>query len=122
MIFSATLRRTGRCLLGHVDDAHAPLADLFQQLVRADDRAGALGERRQVVGRGGAGLDRGRLQEALLLLVDLEQGVQPVSQPAILAADLVEVGPACHPVFDPAGHLEDGLFIELDEIHWLGHR
>ena len=30
-------------LLGHEDDAHAPLADRLQQLVGADDRAGALG-------------------------------------------------------------------------------
>ena len=29
-------------LLGHVDDAHAPFADLLQQLVRADDRAEGL--------------------------------------------------------------------------------
>ena len=27
-------------LLGHVDDAHAPFADLLQELVGADDRAG----------------------------------------------------------------------------------
>ena len=27
-------------LLGHIDDAHAPFADLLQQLVRADLRAG----------------------------------------------------------------------------------
>ena len=32
-------------LLGHVDDAHAPFADLLQQLVGADDCAGALGNR-----------------------------------------------------------------------------
>ena len=43
MIFRATLRRTGCGLLGHVDDAHAAFADLLQQLVGADDRAGALG-------------------------------------------------------------------------------
>ena len=33
-------------LLGHVDDAHAAFADLLQQLVRADDRAGPLRDRR----------------------------------------------------------------------------
>ena len=31
----------GLGLLGHVDGAHAALADLLQQLVRADDRAGS---------------------------------------------------------------------------------
>ena len=38
-------------LLGHVDDAHAPFADLLEQLVRADHRAGAfLGRRRLIDG------------------------------------------------------------------------
>ena len=32
-------------LLGHEHHAHAAFADLLQQLVRADDRAGALGYR-----------------------------------------------------------------------------
>ena len=40
MIFSATVPPHRRLLLGHVDDAHAPFADLLQQLVRADDGAG----------------------------------------------------------------------------------
>ncbi len=31
-------------LLGHVDDAHAPFADLLQQLVGADRVAGLLGD------------------------------------------------------------------------------
>ena len=47
MIFSATLRRTGLLLLGDVDDAHAPLADLLQQLVRADPPTWPLGRRRR---------------------------------------------------------------------------
>ena len=42
----------GLRLLGHVDDAHAPFADLFQQLVGADDRAGAFGEGRSRVTAG----------------------------------------------------------------------
>ena len=40
MIFRATLRRDRLRLLGHVDHAHAPFADLLEQLVRADLRAG----------------------------------------------------------------------------------
>ena len=44
MTLRATLRCTGRALLGHVDGAHAALADLLQQLVRADDRAGLLAD------------------------------------------------------------------------------
>ena len=35
-------------LLGHEHDAHAPFADLLQQLVRADDRAGPLGRSRLI--------------------------------------------------------------------------
>ena len=37
-------------LLGHVDRAHAAFADLLQELVGADDRAGALGCRRLIEG------------------------------------------------------------------------
>ena len=33
----------GSLLLGHVDDAHAPFADLLQQLVGADLRADEVG-------------------------------------------------------------------------------
>jgi hypothetical protein len=40
MILSAILRAHGLGLLGHVHHAHATFADLFQQLVRADNRAG----------------------------------------------------------------------------------
>ena len=34
-------------LLGHVDHAHAPLGDLLQELVAADDGAGSFGDGRQ---------------------------------------------------------------------------
>ena len=36
-------------LLGHEDDAHAAFADLLQQLVGADDRAGAFGSEAHVL-------------------------------------------------------------------------
>ena len=39
-----------RLLIGHVDDAHPALADLLQQLVRADDRARQY--RGKLLGRG----------------------------------------------------------------------
>ena len=45
MILSATRRRTGSLLLGHVDDAHAALADLLEELVRPDAVAGPLAGR-----------------------------------------------------------------------------
>ena len=37
MSLQHNMRWTGRILLGHVDDAHAPFADLLQQFVWADD-------------------------------------------------------------------------------------
>jgi hypothetical protein len=40
-------------LFGHEDGAHAPFADLLQQLVRADHGAGLFGTGRQVNGRRG---------------------------------------------------------------------
>ena len=43
MILSATVPLDRLGLLGHEDDAHAAFADLLQQLVGADHRAGALG-------------------------------------------------------------------------------
>ena len=44
MTLRATLRWTGLRLLGHEDGAHAAFADLLQELVRADDRAGAFAD------------------------------------------------------------------------------
>ena len=41
-------------LLGHVDHAHAAFADLLQELVAADGRAGAFGGGRKVDGGGDA--------------------------------------------------------------------
>ena len=88
MILSATLRRIGCALLGHVNDAHAPLADLFQQLVGADDRAGPLGEENGTDG----GSDRGLnwLQERSCLLVSLQEFLDTPAQKPISAARLVE--------------------------------
>ena len=47
MILSATRRRTGSLLVGHVDDAEAPFADLLQQLVGADHAPGSSGDLRR---------------------------------------------------------------------------
>ncbi len=41
--FQGDLAAHGLRLLGHENDAEAALADLFEQLVRTDDRAGAFG-------------------------------------------------------------------------------
>ena len=76
-------------LLGHVDDAHAPLADLLEQLVRANDRAGAFhrlgwGDR-QGRTRGG------RVQEVPHLGLGVEQPLDPPAQVRVRAADLIKV-------------------------------
>ena len=52
MTFTATMPLDRLGLLGHADGAHAALADLLEQLVRADHRAGArLGGGWSMVGR-----------------------------------------------------------------------
>jgi hypothetical protein len=56
-------------LLGDEDQSHAALADLFQQLVRADQLAGRLGRR---VDSRAAGYRWG-FQEAALLEVNVQQ-------------------------------------------------
>jgi len=43
-IFKATLRRIGSTCLGHEDDAETAFADLFEQLVVANDCAGGFGD------------------------------------------------------------------------------
>ena len=58
MIFSATLRAIGSLLLGHVDNAEPPLADLLADDVRPDPRAGFLQDRRARFLRDGA-INRG---------------------------------------------------------------
>ena len=75
-------------LLGHVDDAHPTLADLFQQLVGVDDRTGDLGRlalfrghrRKDVAFRRVAGPGEG-----------LEQTLDLPAQPRIVAARIGQV-------------------------------
>ena len=72
-------------LLGHPDCAHAAFADLLEQLVGADDRAGLF----QVCGR----IDRGnrgrRIQETADPVVRLEQGFDSLAQIHVAPAGLV---------------------------------
>ena len=82
MILSATLRRTGSLLLGHVDDAHAPFADLLEQLVRADDRAGLFRERRGCRGWHG----RRSVQDAARGVVGGQEGLDAFPQRVVGAA------------------------------------
>ena len=90
MSLRATLRWTGCGLLGHPDRAHAAFADLLQQLVRADDRAGALGER-LVDGGGHTGGDRG-VQETAGPEVGRDQFLDLGTLLDIVATSLRDVG------------------------------
>ena len=71
-------------LLGHVDHAHAALADLLEQLVWADNRTGQLG-RRGRGHRGGRRSGRG-FEEAPGVLVNLEKGFDSLPSCRIVAA------------------------------------
>jgi len=76
-------------LLGHIDHAHAPLADLLEQLVRANDCAGLFRERRCI--------DRGRrlgqrtLKKTAGLVVRLQQRLDFATQLVVCPTGLVEV-------------------------------
>ena len=75
-------------LLGHEDDAHAPFADLLQELVRADHACRAV--RRRLVERFAAG---GRhVQKAAELLVFGQQRFDASAQSGVASAGLVEKG------------------------------
>jgi hypothetical protein len=69
-------------------DAEAALADLLQQLVRADPRSGDLGKSFQ----GGRRQPRDRaIEETAILVVDAEQRLQARLQLSVAAAGLLEV-------------------------------
>ena len=115
MTLSATLRWTGLGLLGHVDDAHAALADLLQQLVRADDRAGPLAARWHVHGAPETGTAAHRV--ALGPLVTAQQFIDPQQKLGIPHAGRFDVR-------DPAlrGRLVQGSEEDrLGIVSILGH-
>ena len=103
-------------LLGHVDDAHAPFADLLQQLVGADHGAGAFGRRRGVVrdGRGRAGC----LEEVPRPDVGAEQRLDLPAERGIAAARPVQVGRPLGRGNDLDRLAEDGLVAQ--ELHRHG--
>ena len=110
MIFKRNAAADRLGLLGHVDGAHAPLADLLEQLVGADDLTGAFVDRLKIVGRIQDG--RTALEETAGRLVCLEQPFDPRSQDLIAGACLVEIG-------SPKG----GIFLlqRRDENRSFGH-
>ena len=97
--FQSDLAANRRMLLGHEDDAKAALAELLQQLVRADDRTRAFFQAQAVplVGCGLGdislgGIGRWRLQKVAPALVLLQQPFDPLTQDRIAGTRLVEPG------------------------------
>ena len=95
-------------LLGHVDDAHAPFADLLEQLVGADHRAGPLRDRRFI---GRATLSdrwcRRLLHEVAGLVDGFQEAFDFRSQVGIGTAGLVQIGGSLSGRFDFQDLTED---------------
>ena len=78
-------------LLGHEDDAHAAFADLLQQLVGADDRAGTFGD---ASGRWSIGRIRMRApqENCPASIVRCQKSIRPaLARSAISAAGFVKI-------------------------------
>jgi hypothetical protein len=102
-------------LLRQEDGTEASLADLFQQLVRARDRAGTLADRQ--LPEGGPQLRYRGLEEALLLVVDAEQGLDAGLQGSVVATAVLQVLTLAFGRPDLAGDVEDRFFIEPGHCH-----
>ena len=96
MTFSATLRRTGSVCSATKTDAHAALADLLQQLVRADDACRAASPTGRLVRRVAVAVRGGRLlQEAAgAWSCAASSCLDAPPQAGVAAAGLVQVGGA----------------------------
>ena len=82
-----------RLLLGHVHHAHAPFADLLQELVGADQRAGLLGQRwiGREKNRTAPKEAAGSIEQRIRVVVRLKQRRYPRAQCGIAAGRLIEV-------------------------------
>ena len=109
-------------LLGHVDHAHAPFADLLQQLVAADDRAGAFGEGGMVEGGGDA--ERRALRESCRLRRALAaELLDSFAQVRIVAAGFVQVTLRARSATSISMRLEEDRlgFVHRRSSHGLSH-
>ena len=96
-------------LLGHPDAAHAALADLLNELVRADHRAGAL-RGRLVDGRHGSARRR-TVQQAVGAVGGRQQRLDVGDPGLVPAARLPDVLPPAVRVGDVPGGVEDRLVV-----------
>ena len=94
----------GLSLFSHEDDAHSPLTDLLQQLVRAYDRAGALFDSRRLRRTGR------RLQEGTKLRLRFQKGPKVLFL-ARLGARFVQKGFALVDIGNRQGGDEDIAFL-----------
>ena len=114
MILSATSRRTGWLLLGHVDHAHAAFADLLGELVGADVPPRPFADR---------GIDSGShlvghgIEEAVILVVHAQQGVQPRPETLHSRHGPIEIGSPPVRIGDLASRIEDRGLVEPGGIH-----
>ncbi len=104
---TSALDRLG--LLGHPDRAHAAFADLLEELVRADHRAGAL-RGRLVDGRHGSARRR-TVQQAVGAVGGRQQRLDVGDPGLVPAARLADVLPPAVRVGDVAGGVEDRLVV-----------
>ena len=95
-------------LLGHPDYAHAAFANLLQELVRADDRAGAFG-RSMPFDRGSCG----RFQKARALLVPLQQLLDSPAKNRVVGASTIQEGRSLCRIFFFQGFNEESLFLHI---------
>jgi hypothetical protein len=116
----------GLGLLGHEDGAHAALGDLLQELVLAHDPARGILRVRACHGRA-----RGRrhhrfgggpFQEAVLLVVHGQEGLDAALQGGILPAGLAQVLAAGFRRRDMAGDVENRLFPGVRQGHGAPRR
>src|SRR5439155_21785658 len=96
--FQGYLALDGLDLLGHEDCTHAAFAELLQELVRADDRAGALADR--LIDGGSRGAAWG-FEKAAQLPLQFQQALDVGSQSRIARAGFIQVGRA-------SGWISDG--------------
>ena len=90
-------------LLGQVDDAKPPLANLLQQLIGSDDRAGGFDDGLvagwDVVENASLSrqsqIDARAVQKAIRLIVDLQQGLDLTSQLHVPGTQVVEKDNPC---------------------------
>ncbi len=103
----------GMRLLGHEDGAHAALADLLQQLVRADDRA------RRFLGRlsRGGRAARSRFEERPQPLLMPQEVLDFAAQCVVAAAGRCQVGLAFVPCGDFRRSQENGFRFAVVVVH-----